>query len=102
VIGNAKITVHEIVSDLNLKCLLAVCPKMLTKEHKSKRMAASLENLYRYKDEGELYVESIVMGDEMWVYEFSPESERNSMSWKGPHLPITKKSLKFWTFAKKW
>jgi hypothetical protein len=69
---------------------------MLIKEHKSKRMAASLQNLYRYQDEGELFVESIVMGDGMWIYEFSPESERNSMSWKRAHLPFTKKkSLKF-------
>jgi hypothetical protein len=65
--------------------------KMLIKEHKSKRMAASFENLCRYQDEGELFVESIVTGDETWVYEFTPKIKRNSMTWKHPHSLITKK-----------
>jgi hypothetical protein len=39
-------------------------------------MAASLENLCRYQD-GELFVESIITGDETWVCEFTPESKRN-------------------------
>jgi hypothetical protein len=34
------------------------------------RMAASLKICYCYK--------SIVVGDETWVYEFTPESKRNS------------------------
>jgi hypothetical protein len=34
-----------------------------TEEHKSKRIAASLENLCRYQD-GESFVEKIVTGDE--------------------------------------
>jgi hypothetical protein len=33
---------------------------MLTEEHKNKRMIVSLENLCRYRDEGELFVENIV------------------------------------------
>jgi hypothetical protein len=38
-------------------------------------MAASLENLSCYRDEVELFVESIVTGDEMWIYEFIPVRE---------------------------
>jgi hypothetical protein len=53
---------------------------MLTEQHKSKRIATSLENLYHYQDEGELFVVSIIKGDETWVYEFTPESKRNSMT----------------------
>jgi hypothetical protein len=37
---------------------------MLTMEHKSKRMAALLENLCRYQDEGESFVKIPIMGDE--------------------------------------
>jgi hypothetical protein len=46
VIKDAKSTVHEIALDLSFHKVSAhwVC-KMLTEEHKSKRMAASLENL---------------------------------------------------------
>jgi hypothetical protein len=46
---------------------------MLTEEHKSKRMAASRENICRYQDEGEPSMERIVTGYETWVYEFTPE-----------------------------
>jgi hypothetical protein len=69
---------------------------MLTEEHKSKTIAASLENLCRYQYEGESILGSIVMGGETWVYEFTPESKRNSIAkdrcailhipWKGTVL----------------
>jgi hypothetical protein len=64
---------------------------MVTKEYKSKRTAASLENLCSYQDEGESFVESILMGDETRVYEFNPKSKRNPTTWKHPHSPTLKK-----------
>jgi hypothetical protein len=77
----AKSTVHEIISDLNFHKVSACwVPKMLTEEHKSKRTGASFENLCRYQDEGELYIESIVTGDETWVFKFNPESKRNTIA----------------------
>jgi hypothetical protein len=90
--GIAKSAIYEIVSDFNF-CRVSAhwVPKMLTEEHKSKRMAALLENLC-CQDEGESFMESIVMGDETWVYKFTPESKRNSMTWKHPHSPTTKKN----------
>jgi hypothetical protein len=54
-------------------------------------MAASLEDLCCYQD-GELFVESLIKGDESWVYEFTPLSKRNSMTWKHPYSPATKNS----------
>lgn len=39
-------------------------------------------------------MESIVTRDETWGYEFTPESKRNSMTWKHPHSPTTKKNSK--------
>jgi histone-lysine N-methyltransferase SETMAR len=92
VTGIAKNTVHEIISDLNFRKVSARwVPKMITKEHKSRRRAALLEHLCRYQDEGESFLESIIKGDEMWVYESTPEAERNSMTWKHPHSPTTEK-----------
>jgi hypothetical protein len=41
---------------------------MLIEKHKSKQIAASLENLCRYHDEGESFMESIITGDETWVH----------------------------------
>jgi hypothetical protein len=54
-------------------------------------MAASLENLSHYQDEGESFMESIITGDKTWVYKFTPGSKRNSTTWKHPHSPTTKK-----------
>jgi DNA-binding NarL/FixJ family response regulator len=74
VTGIAKSTVHIIISDLNFRKMPARwVPKMLTEEHRSKRMAASLENLCRYQDAGKSFVESIVTGDKTWGYEFTTE-----------------------------
>jgi hypothetical protein len=61
VTGTAKNTVNKIISDLNFHKMSAPwILKMLTEEHESKRMAASLENLCHYQDEGELFMVSIV------------------------------------------
>jgi predicted transcriptional regulator len=63
VTGIAKNNVHEIISDLNFcKVSARWVLKMLTEEHKSKRMAALLENLCCYQEEGESFME-IVTGD---------------------------------------
>jgi hypothetical protein len=62
VTGIAKSTVHEIVSCINFcKVSARWVMKMLTEEHKRKRMSPSLENLCLYQD-GELFVDSIVNG----------------------------------------
>jgi hypothetical protein len=60
--------------------------KMLTKEHKSKRMDALLLPGWRRIIHGKLHY-----WDGTWVYEFTPELKRNSMTWKHPHSPVTKK-----------
>jgi hypothetical protein len=62
---------------------------MPTEEHKSK-IAASLDNLCRCQHQGESFVESVVTGDGIWIYEFILESKRSSMTWKHPRSPTTK------------
>jgi hypothetical protein len=47
-----------------------------------------LSHLHAGREEGELFVESIVTGDETW---FTPESKRHSITWKHPHSSTTKK-----------
>jgi hypothetical protein len=54
-------------------------------------MGALLENICRYQDEGESFMENIIT-EETWVYEFTPESKRNSVTWKHPHSPSIKNS----------
>jgi hypothetical protein len=37
------------------------------------------------------FLHRIVTGDESWVYHYEPESKRQSMQWKHPSSPATKK-----------
>jgi len=55
---------------------------MLTEDHKSQRIVTSREFLNRYADEGEAFLDSIVTGDETWVYHFTPESKQQSLEWR--------------------
>jgi hypothetical protein len=49
---------------------------MLTKEHKSKRMAALLEILCHYQDEGESFMEIFIMG---YGFTSSPQSQKETL-----------------------
>jgi hypothetical protein len=53
---------------------------MITKEHQSKRMAASLENLCQYKDEGEPFVISIIIGMSSGFMSSLQNQKGNSMT----------------------
>jgi len=41
---------------------------MLMDDHKTKRMGSALEFLMRYAQEGDEFLDSIVTGDETWVF----------------------------------
>ena len=66
-------------------------PKELTEEHRNNRVAICQRLLDRYANEGETFLTRIVTGDETWVHHFAPESKRQSMEWKHPGSPVTKK-----------
>jgi hypothetical protein len=46
---------------------------MLTDDHKTKRMGSALKFIVRYAQEGGEFLDSIVTGDETWVFHHSPE-----------------------------
>jgi predicted transcriptional regulator len=74
VIDIAKSTVHEIISDLNFH---EVSARWVPKTHKSKRMAASLENRCHYQNEGESFVENIVT-EMKRGFTSSPQSQKEA------------------------
>jgi hypothetical protein len=49
---------------------------MLTDDHKTKRMGSAPKFLTRYAQEGDEFVDSIVTGDETWVFHHTPESKQ--------------------------
>ena len=70
-----KTTIHEaVVEKFGYRQLYAHwVPKMLTDYHKTKRMGSALKFLTRYAQEGDEFLDSIVTGDETWVFHHPPE-----------------------------
>ncbi|GFR29046.1 uncharacterized protein TNCT_571691 [Trichonephila clavata] len=70
-------TLYEVVTlKLGYRKLCARCvSKMLTEEHKRKRMGFALDFLTRYAEAGDEFLDHIVTGDETWVYHHTPESK---------------------------
>ena len=75
-----KTTIHEAVTEkLGYRKLCAHwVPKMLTDDHKTKWMISALKFLTCYAQEGDEFLDSIVTGDETWVFHHTPKSKQVS------------------------
>ncbi|GFO40512.1 histone-lysine N-methyltransferase SETMAR [Plakobranchus ocellatus] len=83
---------------------------MLTKDHKLQRVEISQRLLQRcqqgngdedtthigvgpggdFHANNNLFVDNLITGDETWVHLHTPETKRDSMTWKHPSSPVTK------------
>jgi hypothetical protein len=72
----SKTTIHEAVAEkLGYRKLCARwVPKMLTDNHKTKLMGSAPK-----------FLDSIVTGDETWVFHHTPESKQQSLQWRHAH-----------------
>ncbi|GFR90295.1 histone-lysine N-methyltransferase SETMAR [Elysia marginata] len=105
-------TVHEIVHGTlgYLKVSARLVPKILMEDHKLQRVEISRRPLLRcqvgngYEDTTHIGVGlggdfqaknnvfyNLITGDETWVILNTPETKRDSMAWKHPSSPVTKK-----------
>ena len=66
-------------------------PHLLTEDHKVERQAITSEMLRRYRDEGDDFLLSIVIGEESRFHHFDPEMKRQSMEWHHLDSPAKKK-----------
>jgi len=66
-------------------------PRHLTEEHKRNRQHICSSLLGRYNREGDNILNRIITGDETWVHHYKPETKRQSMQWKHPSSPSSKK-----------
>ena len=90
----SKTTIREAVTEkLGYRKLCARwVPKMLTDVHKTKRMGSALKFLTRCAQEGDEFLDSIVIGDETWGFHHTPESKqspfvsKNRMTERTSHL----------------
>lgn len=76
----SRSVVYQIVIDnLHYKKVCARwVPKILTEEHKTKRLAHSLSFFERYNKEGEEFLSHIVIVREAWVAYYTLETKRHS------------------------
>ncbi|GFX58973.1 uncharacterized protein TNCV_806771 [Trichonephila clavipes] len=94
--GNRRLRVkelHQIIPEVSMTTLYEVVtvklgyrklcarwvPKMLTEEHKKKRMGFALNFLTRYAEASDEFLDHIVTGDKTWVYHHTPESKKQPM-----------------------
>jgi hypothetical protein len=75
-----KTTIHEAVTEkLGYRILCARwVPKILTDDHKTKRMCSALKFLTRYAQKEDEFLDSIVTGNEIWGFHHTPESKQES------------------------
>jgi len=87
-----ELLVHEIVKERSEYSKLCArwAPKLLTENHKKNRMGAALTFVMRYM-EGDEFLDSIVIGDEMWVFHHTPESKQQLLEWRHTHSALKRK-----------
>ena len=84
-------TVRKIlIEDLDMRKVCAkIVPKELTKKQKQRRVTICQDLLERQDD----ILGCIITGDETWVYQYDPETKRQSAQWKMANSPRPKKIL---------
>ena len=77
--GLPKSIVHEIVTtELQMQKVCAkLVPKILTDEQKENRVSTSHKLLDRVRCDPD-FLEQVITGDETWVFEYDPETNRQS------------------------
>lgn len=90
----SRASLHRIITE-DLK-LSKVCarwvPRLLSEHHKEQRVDAALQFQQFFDDEGDSLFDRIVTGDETWIHNWTPESKRKSMVWKGKDEKAPKKA----------
>jgi len=84
---------HEVVSnhhDYRKLCARWV-PKLLTDEHRQKRIESGRLFWERFDQQGEELLDTIVTDYETWIFYTTPETIRQSMQWRHMHSPSPKK-----------
>jgi len=82
-LGINKETIRQMLyGDLLMRKLCAkLVPKVLTVEQKELRRSICEDFLERIQSEGNDCMNSIITADESWVYQYNPETRRQSKQW---------------------
>ena len=81
------VTVH-----LNMrKVCTKMVPKVLTDDQKLRRVEVCQENLNMCKCDPQ-FLNNVITGDESWIFEYDPETKRQSSEWHTSASPRPKKA----------
>jgi len=86
-------TVHEILTfELGMQKICAkLVPKILTNEQKENQRNVCLDLLERTENDKNFF-KCVVTGDETWIFEYYPDTKRQSSEWHVSNLPRPKKA----------
>ena len=92
-VGIDKMTVHTIITeDLAMRKVCAkLVPKVLTDDQKQRRVAAC-EDLLQRVEEDPGFLDNVITEDESWIFEYDPETKRQSSEWHTSASPRPKKA----------
>jgi [histone H3]-lysine36 N-dimethyltransferase SETMAR len=81
-----------LVEELDMKKVCAkMVPRLLTPEQKECRMNISADILESIERDPN-FLERVVTCDETWIFQYDPETKRQSMHWKSKNSPRMKKA----------
>ncbi|XP_071453429.1 protein GVQW3-like [Hetaerina americana] len=88
-----KTTVHEIIREqLQMRKICAkLVPKVLSDDQRLNRLEIATQLADHCKNDPH-FLENVVSGDETWIFECDPESNRQSAEWHTPSSPRQKKA----------
>ena len=92
-VGISTFSAHSIVvEDLAMKRVTAkFVPKLLTAEQKQLRVEVSQDMLDSTNSDPD-FMNTIITGDETWVYGYDPETKSQSSQWQHSTSPRPKKA----------
>ena len=81
-----------LVEDLGMRKLCAkMVPKVLSADQKEHRVNVCQDWLQTITDDPEFF-DRVITGDETWVFQYDPETKRQSCQWKSPSSPRPRKA----------
>lgn len=94
-------SVHSILTeDLGLKRVTAkFVPKLLTMEQKQLRLEIA-QDMLDNANSNPNFLNTVITGDETWVYKYDPEMKMQSSQWKHSSSPRSKKHGRSATMSK--
>jgi len=91
-LGLTHTTVHQILTnDLEMRKICAkMVPKILSQDQKNNRRDRCLDFLEQIENDPS-FLERVITGDESWIFEYDPETKRQSQEWHTSASPRQKK-----------